>query len=500
MREKYFCIFILLLLFAENAFPQKDTAQLTREQMHKLAFVIWEGSDTIMTFQELAAYCAPVFWYSSDEPELRLRSGKDILIPTYFPFESPSDSPVVYYQIRKIVKRDNARGVIFKKNFADINKSVIDITKVKGIEIDYNHYYRFEAGLGGHENDTEQAQFKIYVKKLKGKGKPLYQLIFIQATGKAHALAWYDNIFTIDTNSFETKIPFNILVEEGKHASCTDMNGDGVYTPGYDVNQRINDAWGVRDVIRTGNLFSSNFEGYMQKTRKPEYRVFPPLPEDSPHRKRYVVNGVYCPDNAVYQLRPMPKKSKAFPNKLLMHDMESYSAETWPIISESYNKVLDWFESELFINSLGISYRYDNRNSGVSFTFPLLVIKNVEVPIIGGWMLNRIYLQDENFRDLGYDVIITSSASGFLDPYFSAGVEFDKREIIDTLNSQSQFETKTDFTMETGIKIRANVKYSPFKFLSFLSDFWGVRIGIKNKGFPAIDKLSYTFEIGAGVW
>ena len=39
-----------------------------------------------------------------------------------------------------------------------------------------------------------------------------------------------------------------LLVEEGKHAVAPDRNADGVYTPGYDVNKRIKDAWGVRDV------------------------------------------------------------------------------------------------------------------------------------------------------------------------------------------------------------------------------------------------------------
>jgi hypothetical protein len=32
------------------------------------------------------------------------------------------------------------------------------------------------------------------------------------------------------------------------------------------------------------------------------------------------------------------------------------------------------------------------------------------------------------------------------------------------------------------------------------TDFWGVRIGIKNYGFFDIDKLTYVLEFGAGVW
>ena len=69
------------------------------------------------------------------------------------------------------------------------------------------------------------------------------------------------------------------LVEEGKHAIGTDKNGDGYFTPTYDVNVRVNDAWGVRDVMRTGQLFSGGFQSWFAKVRFEQHRVFPPLPE-----------------------------------------------------------------------------------------------------------------------------------------------------------------------------------------------------------------------------
>jgi len=54
--------------------------------------------------------------------------------------------------------------------------------------------------------------------------------------------------------------------------------------------------------------------------------------------------------------------------------------------------------------------------------------------------------------------------------------------------------------MELGVKLRANVRYSPLKFLGFISDFWGIRLGMKNKGFSKISDINYIFEVGAGVW
>ncbi|MBK8552750.1 MAG: hypothetical protein IPL53_17465 [Ignavibacteria bacterium] len=499
----YLCIFMLSIL-SSAVLPDASLSQDyddKRYQRKRNTYKIWEGTDPIMTASKLAAYCAPIFWFSADEPELRNREGKNIKIPAPFPFESKSDSPVVYYQITYILNRENAKGKSFTKDYFNYGNSIIDLSKITAVDIYYSHYYRYEAGLGSHQNDTEQAQFQFLVRSYIDKNNVKhYFIFFVRVTAKAHALEWYDNIYEIDTDNpdYELSLPFHILVEEGKHASCSDINGDGYYTPGYDVNVRRNDAWGLRDVIRTGELFSSDFKSYMAKVRRPEFRVFPPLPEDSPLRKKYTVDGVYAPDNAVYQLRPMPSPKLA-KTELLRHDMKDYYFEYSPYISNESeeNDFLDWFIGESFINSLGVSWRIDDEASGPSLSFPLLIVKNVEAPLIGGWLVNRVYLQGNGIDDFGYNILYTPSASRFLDPYLSFGLEIDnfiKNNEADTI------PPKTDFVFETGIKIRGNVTYSPLKFLSFLSPFWGVRLGVKNTGFMKINDLNYVIEIGAGVW
>lgn len=489
-------IFLTIIItdwtFADNPEPIIDDLE---------PLMIWKGTDSLMKVSDLVAYCAPIFWYSSDEPELQRKSGKDIKIPAAFPFDTKSDSPVVYYQITNIITKKNAVKKVLKKDYFDFGNSVIDLSKVKGFEINYNHYYLFEAGLGSHKNDTEQSQFQFTAYSYKDKENVKQYVIFLlRITAKAHALEWYDNIYQIDINNiyYEFSLPFNILVEEGKHASCTDMNGDGYYTPGYDVNVRKNDAWGLRDIIRSGELFSSDFQSWMAKVRKPEYRVMPPLPADSKLRENYSHDGIYAKYNSVYQLRPMPSPDKAKTDKLLRHDMESYYKEFTPFISEksSENAFVDWFIDNNFINSVGISYRI-GQNRGFSVCFPLLILKNVEAPLIGGWLVNRVYFEGPELNILGYNILYTPSASRFLDPYFSMGVEVDKNILEDSTDSQSY---QPEFAFETGIKIRANVTYSPLKFLSFLSPFWGVRLGIKNLGFINIDNFNYIIEIGAGVW
>ena len=493
-RAVTFVLFISALFLTANAGSQTDEYK----ERVKNAFVYWHGTRAKMTIHEFASYCAPVFWFSADEPMLNGKSGKDIMIPQNFPFEKNPGTPVVYYQVKNIFTSENKQHRAFTENKQNYDSSIIDLNFIKAIEIQFNHYYPFEAGLGKHHHDTEQAGFKIVIiaKQLNDTTKEFY-LTFIQATAKAHALEWYDNIYNLDLEALEMQLPFHILVEEGKHASCTDVNGDGYYTPGYDVNLRKNDAWGLRDVIRSGELFTSEYAAYMSKVRKPEFRVLPPLPPDSPHRQKYMRDSVYAPDNAVYELRRMPSPLTADTDLALRKDMKDYYAGPRPDITDNatMQKLENWWETNQFIKSIGIMARYNN-SFGFSVSFPLLIVKNVETPLIGGWIVNRIYAQGDKLNDIGYNLLVTPSASRFMDPYLAAGIEINTE--TDALTGSKKY--KTDAVLETGLKFRANVKFTPLKFLSSITDFWGLRVGIKNKGFRSIREITYVFEFGAGVW
>ena len=498
-----FALFLYLLaclLPCSSAALASESAQADSADEDLSFIMFWEGVDPLMKMSDLVAYCAPVFWFSPDEPELHNRRGKDILIPAPFPFEDSPDKPVVYYQVRRMVVADDSDRQSLDIDETNIGDTVLDLDEIYGFDIDYNHYYRFESGLGGHDHDTEQVQFKIFVHSEEGAGGvTIYQLYLLQVTAKAHALMWYDNIYKLDRDNLnpELVLPFHVFVEEGKHASITDMNADGYYTPGYDVNVRRNDAWGLRDVIRTGTLFSPEFKGWMAKVRRPPHRVFPPLPPDSPHRAGFSRGGEYAPDNAIYELRPMPSPTKALPDQTLAKDMDGYYSEGWPRTKtlSGTQKFYDWWDAENFIHSVSVAYRL-NVVSGIVFNFPLLVVKNVEAPVVGGWLVNRIYLQDHSLRDFGYNILYTPSASRFLDPYVSFGLEIDHYESPDAVDLQR----RTGFVYEAGIKLRGNVSYSPLRFLGVLWDLWGVRLGVKAWGFMEIDELSYVFEFGAGVW
>jgi hypothetical protein len=65
----------------------------------------------------------------------------------------------------------------------------------------------------------------------------------------------------------------------------------------------------------------------------------------------------------------------------------------------------------------------------------------------------------------------------------------------DTLGNKTG---RWDFVLETGLKFRVNMTYTPLKFLTVFTDYWGLRLGIKNRGFFDINRFSYVLEFGAG--
>ena len=460
----------------------------------KVQAIVWSGNDPLMTLQKLAAYCAPIMWFSPDEPLLEDSEGKDILLPESFPFEKQTGTPVVYFRVRNILVIENSPGPAHLPDSSDKNNSVIDLRQIAGIDLDYFFYYHAEEGFGGHRHDVESAEFKIFVWSRPDCKECPYNLVVTRIVGKAHGVLWYDNTLEVDEY---TGFPMHLMVEEGKHASCTDKNGDGYFTPGYDVNKRVNDAWGVRDVMRSGALFTGGFQSWMAKVRRPEHRVFPPLPVDSPLRERYTEAGVYAPNNAIYLLRPFPSAEKAEAD--LVHFITDKGDPNWPveIPDTDLRKFQDWVGAESFVKSLSIALRADG-NLGVSFVFPLFIVKNFEDPLAGGFLVNRIYLKDKKLRDFAWTFLYTTSASRWIDGYLAAGYEWD---IIDLPEgSEKETMTESDIVLETGIKFRVSMSHSPLKFLTKFTDFWGLRLGVKNTGFWDIKKMTYVVEFGAGTW
>lgn len=465
--------------------------------------VIWWGTETAMPLTRLVAYAAPIYWFSPDEPLLEGRRGADIRIPEVITGEPPADGPVVYYQVNRILARPGAPGIAFTRDTTDPGRGSIDLASVGAISMIYVAYFSQETGLGAHRHDTETTEFRIIVvpstwekfDQFPGTecAQPNWVVIVARVSAKAHGLVWFWNV--IETREDEAvKFPMHLLVEEGKHGIGTDKNGDGYFTPGYDVNVRVNDAWGVRDNLRTGLLVSGSYAPWMTKVRRPEHRVFPPLPDDSPLRDA-LTEIIAGEPHAVYELRPYPSASIAGEDQGLAHMIKNHEEPGWPDVGElnDTRQWTKWVTDGAALKSLSIAARADGTTIGLSWVFPFFVVKHLEDPAAGGYIVQRMYFTDVGWRDFGWMAMYTPSASRWLDSYLAAGGEYDVE--ADSLGTETG---KWDFVFETGLKFRVNVEHTPLKVLSFFTPYWGFRAGIKNRGFFNVNRLTYVLEFGAG--
>jgi hypothetical protein len=462
--------------------------------------VVWFGTERQMSLERLASYAAPVYWFSPDEPLLEQAEGAEIRLPEPFPFESAPDRPVVYYQFDHLLVDERQQETAIVRDMRDPGRATVDLRAVGAFQLHYYAYFRSEEGLGAHQHDIEGAEFKVVVLNSSDDWirentdarceEETYIVLVTRVSAKAHGIIWFWNV--IDTDS-ETRFPMHLLVEEGKHGLATDKNGDGYFTPGYDVSRHINDAWGVRDNIRSGQLVSGGYQAWMTKVRRPEHRVYPPLPEDSPGRARLVRRGYYEEAHVEYELRPFPSPEMADPD--LEHFFGGKYIEDWPeiITGESFEDLVGWVDAGSAVKSLAISL-YTDGNVGFSFVFPFFIIKNLEVNISGGFLVWRLYLKDKELRDFGLMAMYAPSASRWIDTYFAFGWEWFEEGPV---GASQKYD---DFVLETGLKFRVQLGHSPLKFLTALTDFWGFRAGIKNYGFTDIERLTYVLEFGAGAW
>ena len=476
-------------------------AHAQRCDFSKVPGVVWWGTDTRMTVPRFVSYMAPIFWFSPDEPSLAGASGPNIRIPEPLPGESRPDRPVLYYQVNRVLTRPGAKTAAVVRTPDGGASNSLDLSNAAVVMVRYFAYFPTEEGLGAHPHDIEPAEFRIAVLRHTWEGftkwipggarcaTTTYVIAVTRVSAQAHGLVWFWNVLNTDDY---TQFPMHLLVEEGKHALATDKNGDGVFTRGYDVNVRINDAWGVRDIIRTGMLFSGGYESWMTKLRRPEHRVMPPLPDDSPLQG--VLRRRAAASNAVYELRPFPPLSSAGDDHRLAHLMEDKVIPNWPT-EEPLSDVKGWgkaLEEGAVIKSLSIAYRNDGK-AGLVWSFPFFIVKHLEDPMTGGYIVQRMYVEGPRPQDFGWTALYTPSASRWLDTYLSAGAE--NAHITDSTGAVTG---NWGFVFETGIKFRVNINETPIKPLHHLTDYWGLRLGVKYSGFHTINKLTYVLEFGAG--
>lgn len=242
----------------------------------------------------LADRFAPVLWFSPDEPLLE----RSHAIPELLPGDREAASPVVYYQITSSLdRRPRGAAGTDKKGEGDRPFALEELSRRRGwLRIRYFFYYSEDIGANRHHHDLESADLKLNVFERDAR----FVLRLEQVTGYAHGLGWSANTLKLTKTDVklctekqppkgkgcgvdagqpcecDTVFPVTLLIEEGKHATCPDRDGDGVYNPGYDVNVLTNEAWGVRDDFGQ-KLIHRTYEARMTKRRQVQDRRFPPL-------------------------------------------------------------------------------------------------------------------------------------------------------------------------------------------------------------------------------
>lgn len=474
--------------------------------------VFWCGKNQTLNVEELAERVAPILWFSPDEPLLK----EDENLPQKLPGHVGVKSPVVYYRISHLVLN---RSVPLR-DYVDYKRE-LDLKKIKKLTMVYYFYYSKDEGFTPHKHDLESARFDVHftVRDKEGKEIPnpseeeaasnYYVANISRVVGAAHGVSWFENILDIEKH---TSLPITLFVEEGKHATCPDRNADGFYSPGYDVNHRFNDAWGVRDILATGEVGGVRYDASKTKPRKPEgmIMVAPIVVTDG------LLHFYTGSEPNKEMLQKMLKKNKGYILKSLQSvSMKQLKDAAGEEAAELHNKAVDKKTRELLDrirkgqgepeksrqddiferavrfgygierkeeipDALTVSYRFDGGH-GFSFSPPII---RYPIPVFGGYLLPKANLiLFGNDRRYSLEAMYAPSAARSFDWYASIGSEWLRLRNRDP-DAKRNFDAK--FASEGGIRFRIN--QGPFLF--------GGRVGLRTTG----RDQRVVFEIGAGAF
>jgi len=437
------------------------------------------------SFDEIVNMLAPVLWFSPDEP-LLLEGVPHF--PVAHPCDRPADGAVVYYQVATVLLRGSDR-------MADPPESDPKFfDKVQAMSLFFFFYYPRDIGMGAHVHDIESAQLDVLLER-SPEGCHVVRLELVKAS--AHGQPWYANRLKPTT---DTRYPITLLIEEGKHASCTDRNADGLFTPGYDINQFVNDGWGVRDVFGAGFLFTGNYNSYMSKVRAPDTRLLPPAtgpPPCVPAQLTSMRNPLRSLGR--YELRPgaglgqcpgmgSPGDS-SFLHVMMVVNGLGNEAPVRQLKTEVERKFMQSISSTPQLVP-GVSIRWDEEQTGLS-------IIAFGRDLGEGWLVGRAGF----FNGISTELMFTRSASRWSDGYFSGGWEWKDAKYEDVGGVRTESEPKrSDPVWETGVKVRIGLPEGKIRWLFLNYRFAGARFGIRFNGFDRLENGRLTFEIGAGVW
>lgn len=439
--------------------------------------VSWQGAESAPDLPAIAELLAPVLWFSSDEPLIILRNGGPI--PHPHPADAPSASAVVYYQATDIVLRGRERVVGTGESDAQF------FAKTDHFVLKYFFYYDEDRGLRPHAHDLEAISVLVHLERTAG---GCHRIRVARIEGHAHGLHWYSNIQRVER---DTVFPITVLVEEGKHASLPDRNADGVYTPGYDVNTRVNDAWGLRDVLGSSVLLGSRYTASMSKPRTEAFRLLPP--SDAPLcGQRGIPRSGSTTYLGRYELRPASTVGAEFPEvpeRRRLQDMMRFHrfGAAWPPEQHNSDVARELSDPEnAFKWVSAVNARIDSRWLGASIQGPGLDLREV-------WLVPRLLVN----RGWGFEAMITPSASRWADWYVAGGYE--RGLTPPDAESEATSASRNGFGGEIGLKLRVTLS-GRARWAALGYRFAGVRLGVRANGFSRLRQPRLVIEIGAGAF
>ncbi len=476
LTTRWYCSFGVLILLLGVSFRGAHAA-CECELPADTVGVVWQGTHAL-TLPEVAGLVAPIMSFSTDEPLLR----RGIPIPSAHPCDAPAAGAVVYYQVPSLIHDGGADLVLpleTERAFSD---------HVRSMELRFFFYYPEDVGMHGHRHDVEGVEMEVAFERGAGECR-LVRLRRVIAF--AHGAPEYQNRLEITP---DTRLPIVLMVEEGKHADCPDRNADGQYTPGYDVNERTRDAWGVRDIFGAGHLMGAGYAAKMTKMRHAEDRMLPPSAVTLSCRN-LVDTSIRAKDPAPlghYELRSSaalticaglgtPAESTFLAVGMMKSNGFGTDGRTIQSDNELQSHFSRWDVARWLFSDLELMS--DEGRARISRTWGAHDVGE-------GWLLFRTR---GGRKYTAAEVAFTPSATVWAGPYLAAGWEH-RNGVL------HEGHQRDSFASEAGIKFRLALPEGSIRWLFLNQRFGGLRLGIRSNGFEHIDHTRYTVSIGSGAF
>ncbi|MEO2195958.1 MAG: hypothetical protein ABGY72_07690 [bacterium] len=477
--------------------PQSDTA-LSGEIWANVPVPGEQPDEVPFTIMEMVYRAAPVLWFSQRDP--LLSSGK--APPEAIPL-SPTVGRTGYFLLREVELVESLLPGQQALATRDLNAvwstdaRELPIGLLKSITVRYVFYYSEDYGFsrgddrtrgaGAHVHDVESVEISLEVSRIVRSGQNGMAVRIARVAGHAHGSGWYTNELVVDE---PIALPVRVLIEQGKHSTSPDRDGNGHYVAGYDVNRHPRDAWGTRDVYDVeipggvGEVVAkfvrmAAFRSYMATPRHEATQVFPGRAGlttlGSKRTYELVSAGAdsdLCRDltdmtSTVQPGRLAPAKeptrlARALNAMRFCERAAFVAGRPWAAIKKALTGAAYSRPYQRKSDKFGLAARFDG-NLGLTAAVPLR-----DVPVVGGWVLLRAsWVGDEGSVDLEYQ----PSATRLAEWYVSVGVA-------------------PSVAAEGGIKIRL-----PLPPLPLLSARFGLRTAAGG-----LDTLRFVGAIGIGPW